>query len=755
MRVALMLIWLLTIAVSCAAQTREGFVVDTRNDVIPDAEVITSRNGEILSRTRSDSTGKFLIPVSTADARVLLRITAKDFAPFEKPVSEIVWPLLAILQPIPVDAGVVITITRSTSELVETPASIVVLEREELDSTAAQTIDDTLRQVAGFTLFRRSSSRTSNPTTQGANLRGVGGSGASRTSVLFDGLPLNDAFGGWTFWSRVPRVAVDQIEVMRGGASSIYGSSALSGAIGLSSSRVRKNAFRFEGSAGSQGTVDGSLFGALAKDKWFGTVATELFQTQGYIPVSREQRGMVDTQANSRHHSGLATVERRFGARGRIFGRGQIFAERRDNGTSLTNNRTYFRQLSGGGDVTGKLGTFEVRGSIDSQVYDQTFSAVSANRNAESLTRVQRVPSRSALVSGFWSRSFDQHSVSAQIDSRYVRGFSEEVGVNNGLPNAVSLSGGKELTFGLFLQDLWSATPKLNISFGARFDSWRDYDGVSRNRSLTTNQVTETFFPNRTENSLSPRLAAIYSVTNAVSVYGSYSHSFRAPSLNELYRAFRVGNVLTLANENLRAEKARTIEGGVSIVAYSRRVGARASVFHTSVEDPVVSVTLSSTPALITRRRENVGETRTRGLEAETQLSISDELRFTFGYLLNDSRIVDAGANQALVGKFLPQVARQQFTARALYRPAKPLTLSVQARASDAQFDDDLNTFRLRPYFTIDAYSSYRFQKWVEIFIAIENVFNSGYDIGLTPVRTVAGPRYVRGGLRFDLNRKS
>jgi outer membrane receptor protein involved in Fe transport len=88
-------------------------------------------------------------------------------------------------------------------------------------------LDDALRQVPGLTLFRRTSSRTANPTTQGINLRGIGGSGTSRAAVLFDGISLNDAFGGWTYWSRVPQIAVEQIEVLRGGASALYGTGAL------------------------------------------------------------------------------------------------------------------------------------------------------------------------------------------------------------------------------------------------------------------------------------------------------------------------------------------------------------------------------------------------------------------------------------------------------------------------------------------------------------------------------------------------
>src|SRR6185503_3498308 len=70
-----------------------------------------------------------------------------------------------------------------------------------------------------------------NPTTQGAGMRGLSASGASRALVLSDGVPLNDPFGGWIYWSRVPVTAVDRVEVLRGGASDLYGADALAGVI--------------------------------------------------------------------------------------------------------------------------------------------------------------------------------------------------------------------------------------------------------------------------------------------------------------------------------------------------------------------------------------------------------------------------------------------------------------------------------------------------------------------------------------------
>jgi outer membrane receptor protein involved in Fe transport len=271
---------------------------------------------------------------------------------------------------------------------------------------------------------------------------------------------------------------------------------------------------------------------------------------------------------------------------------------------------------------------------------------------------------------------------------------------------------------------------------------------------LTTNQTSVVNFPNRNERAFSPRIAALYQLNRNFSLYGSYSKSFRAPTLNELYRAFRVGNVLTGANENLRAERADTTEAGINFVGFARKLSLRGNLFSTEVLNPVVSITLTTTPSLITRQRQNVGKTRSRGLEIDAEYLLRRDLRFSASYLLVDSRVTDFPSNINLVGKFLPQIAKQQLTFQTFYRPQNRFSFSLQGRISDSQFEDDLNTLRLRPFFTLDTFVGFRVRKNVEIFAAIENIFDNRYDIGLTPNRTVAAPRFVRVGLRFDLGKR-
>lgn len=751
----LLLALLLVLCVSemARAQTVSGTVTDERSAPVANSAVSLLQSQNVISQTTTNSTGSFSLETKGAN-NLTLRVAASGFATFEKPLSELTTaPLQIVLQPADVQADVTISITRTETRLAETPASVVVLNRQMIEQSAAQTVDDALRQVPGFTLFRRSSSKTSNPTTQGANLRGLSGSGASRTAVQLDGVSLNDAFGGWTYWTRIPRTAVEQVEVLRGGASELYGTAALSGAVNILTVQPSdKPILLFETSAGTQETFDGSIYASAGKSGWFGSIAAESFQTAGYIPVAENERGAADSRANSRHNSLFINLARSFAETSRVFVRGNLFAERRDNGTRLQNNRTYFRQAVAGGDFSSQtFGTFALRSFAEVQVYDQSFSAVSADRNSETLSRLQRVPSQAVGANLFWSRAFDDaHTVSAGVGARQVRGFSNETIFAAGRASSLVGSGGREFSFGVFAQDFWRVTDKLNLNFGGRVDRWNNENALSTTRNLTGNRLTTvTIFPNRSETAFSPRIGAIYQINDNFAVTGSVGQSFRAPTLNELYRAFRVGNVLTLANENLRAERAANGEIGVRTAFFQNKLNLRGTAYLAEVSRPVVNVTLNTVPNLITRQRQNLGRTRSRGFELDAEFSPSRDWQISAGYLFVDARVVDFQTSADLVGKFLPQIPRQQLTFQTFYRPQKPFSIGAQGRVSAAQFEDDQNELRLRSFFTLDVFAAVRPSKRLEILLAAENIFNNRYDIGLTPVRTVAAPAFVRAGLRF------
>jgi outer membrane receptor protein involved in Fe transport len=647
---------------------------------------------------------------------------------------------------------VVITANRTETRLEETPASIVTLEHTEIKANASPVIDDVLRQTVGFSLFRRSNSRHANPTTQGASFRGIGSSGASRSLVLLEGVPLNDAFGGWILWNRVPTVAIERVEVLRGGASSLYGSAALSGTVNVI---PRKSKEKFTLSAevfgGLQKTLSGATFFGFRQKEWTLDFIASNFQTKGYKVVNEAQRGTVDQFAGSKNSTFSARIEKDFSSIGKIFVKPSYFGEVRSNGTGLQTNRTHLKQLVLGGELDFSNPQSAIRNPQlrwlfygGNQIYDQIFSTVSADRNSESLNRVQRVPSQNFGFSSQFSTTIKNETFLIGFEAKEVRGASNEIAFANNRVTSLIGSGGRERTYSVYFQD-FAKIGKIVLVGNLRFDAWRNFRALSSTRTLSTNQTATNIFPNRNENAFSPQISLLYQLPKNFALFASVSRSFRAPSLNELYRAFRVGNVLTQANENLKAEQATNFENGVS---YSRQhIYLRGNFFWTTVSNPVSNVTLTQTPSLITRQRQNVGRTRSSGFELENETRWRD-FTFSIGYLFADSRVVDFPANRSLENLRVPQTSRHQLTFQTRFAK-KSWSFALQGRAASQQFDDDLNTFELEPYFQLDAFAARNFKENLQIFIGIENIFNSRYSVGKTPIRTVNSPINLRIGLRW------
>ncbi|MFT3743687.1 MAG: TonB-dependent receptor [Pyrinomonadaceae bacterium] len=629
----------------------------------------------------------------------------------------------------------------------DTPASVFTLSRVEIESSAAPTIDDTLRQSVGFSIFRRTSSRNANPTTQGVSLRGVGASGASRSGVFFDGVLLNDPFGGWVQWNRVSPIVVENVEVLRGGASSLYGDSSLSGAINvLPRSAQDKFTVAADVFSGTQNTVSGSTFIGSKLNDWLLDLTAASFQTKGYKIVDEAARGPVDGFAGVRSSNLSTRILRSFSGRATLFFRPSYFGEVRTNGTGLQTNRTHIRQLIAGGDVRADLSSFNFRWRAfgGTQVYDQTFSTVNASRTADALNRVQRVPVQTAGFSAQASAAYREHTVLAGVELRNVRGASDEISIFNNIANPITGSGGRQLTTGVLVQDFAKLGSKTVLAGSLRYDRWENYRAFTTAISANPT-IGLASFPDRTEDAFSPQISFLYHLSDQFSFYANASRSFRSPTLNELYRTFRVGNVSTLANEKLAAERANNFEGGVR---FSRRqFGIRADVFWTRINQPIVNVTLNSNAVGIVRQRMNSGQIRSGGVEIEGEFRYRN-LTLSSGYVYVDSTVRSFPYASFLPRIATPQIAKHQLTFQARYSRSK-WNISIQGRASGEQFDDDLNAFRLEPYAQIDLFASRKLGENVQIYSAVENVFNSRYSVGKTPIRTVASPANLRIGIRF------
>jgi outer membrane receptor protein involved in Fe transport len=632
-------------------------------------------------------------------------------------------------------ATVEVTATRTPLALNASASSVRTLTGEQLEEAPGFTLDDSLRQVAGFQLFRRTSSWVANPTTEGTSLRGLGSTAASRTLVVSDQVPLNDAYGGWIHWDEIPKLAVHEVELMRGGASDLYGSSAIGGVIDVVPVVPKEFGYAVNVAGANEGTsiVDGLL--TEGEHDWRELVAASLFRTGGYILTAPEFRGPVDVASNVHSQSGRVELRRVLGSDSDVFLRGNVLNEARSNGTPLQKNWTRLWRYVGGGDWSaGDAGRFMLRLYGTDQTFRQTFSSINATRTSETLTSFHVDPSE--VVGGVvqWARSYRSWTLVAGGEVLDNRGTDlEEL-------SQVSLSA-RQRGEGVYGEVIWQPL-NWSIAFSSRFDHFGSFDA---------RQVggTPTPLPSIDENVFNPRLGVVRKIGGGWSLTGSAFRAFRGPSMNELYRQGQVGQQITLANPQLRSERATGFEVGALVEA--RRLGTvRGSYFWTQVNRPVAAVTLSSTPTSTLLQRENLGQLESRGLTAEWALEPVSFLTVTGGYQYAVSTVTQYQANPALVGNWTPEVPRNMATLQMRFARERLGVVSVDLRTSGRQYDDQANQFELAGYAQVDLYGEHVFGRRWTVYSWVQNLTNQPVQAGRTPILTLGAPRMVTVGLRVN-----
>jgi outer membrane receptor protein involved in Fe transport len=222
--------------------------------------------------------------------------------------------------------------------------------------------------------------------------------------------------------------------------------------------------------------------------------------------------------------------------------------------------------------------------------------------------------------------------------------------------------------------------------------------------------------------------------------------------LNELYRQFRVGQTLTLANASLGPERLVGGETGISIAA-SRDVTFRTTWFDNRIKDPVSNVTLTQVGANITQQRQNLGRTHVWGIQNDVDYRLGASWRLGAAYVYDQATVTENPANATLVGKFLPQVPEHRGSLRIAYANRRLLTLAAAVQFVGSQFDDDLNTpTRVLPNYTlVDLLASREVGRNTELFVGVQNLFDAEYFVGTLPT-TVGAPRLVTGGIRLKIH---
>jgi len=736
---------------SLAGQTTgqvTGQVIDQTGAPIQGAHIRDASSGKQLGTT--DANGRSTLRCA---APCSVRIESPSFAsrvidwqsatPITLEVGPTFSPIVA-----PVQHTVTVTAYRTPLGDLESPASTRVLTQADLRQASPITLDGQLRLIPGAETFRRSSSLVANPSSQGISLRGLGSTSASRTLVTDDDVPLNDAFAGWIHWEELPELSIHSVEVVRGGASDLYGSSAIGGVINVIPEHPGSNLVDLKSSYGSLNTYQDSLLLEGKRGPWGALATGGVLGTDGYILTAPDQRGLIDIPSNVHAQNGLVLLDHSQGAL-RIFLRSSALNEARSNGTPVQTNGTRIWRFATGSDWTptgngffgGSSLVFRAYGSTEH--YRQTFSTIGANRNSETLNRFAQTPDDEMGAVLHWSKPLTPELLLlVGSDTHDVRAADyESVIAKTGALSYVNLSDRQRQT-GAYAELLW-IHHAWTISASSRIDWFNNFDGQQWQPKVTS-------LPLISQQVFDPRLGISRKLSSHFALSGSGFRAYRAPTANELYRSTQVGSLLTLPNNDLHSERATGWETGI---AMEQRWGTiRTSYFWTQVNRPITALTLNPTSNPILLMRENLGQIESRGVSIDTEVQPTHWMTVQGGYQYANATVTK-GTGDAPAGNWIPQVPHHMATAQLRAYRDSIGTLSLQARISGHQFDDDANTYFLHSYFKLDAYASHNFGKRIELFTSAENLFDRSIEVGRTPTLTLGAPRMLRGGFNLQLGR--
>lgn len=655
---------------------------------------------------------------------------------------------------------VIVTAARLPTPLSEAGFSTVQLENEALEN--ADRLDEVLTALPGVSLFRRSSSQSANPTTQGLSLRSIAPSGAGRALVTLDGVPLNDPFGGWVVWTQAPVEAIAGATVIRGGGSGPYGAGALTGTVALTErdEGPRTNVTIWEaggmrlGAWGGRRGATSGLSGSLMVER-----------NDGFTPVRGPAAGGADVPASLEASSAAARLDLLATGGARLSLRASAWSE--DRGSGL---------VGGGSSSSGQLISATLTAPLDAdglgrlQVWthgstlSNAFVAVAADRSSTTPASNQdETPARGWGLNLAYRRRLDGDGYRSEWeiggDIRFASGETRER--SRFLDGAFTRSrraGGQTTVGGLYGEGSWSASSWLLVA-GARHDRWRSAGGRRFERDLASGAPTlDLNAANASGRVFSFRAAAIRDIGPLDIRVAAYT-SFRPATLNELHRPFRVGNDITEANAALQPERVRGIEVALS----DRGTGWRWSMtaFRNEIEDAIVNVTIGEGPGVfpvagfvpadgVLRQRQNAGTIEATGFEAEGELAVGS-VEYSLQAAWTDA-FVDGGLDAPQLTGLRPAQAPQwALNARMKWNVSPRLSLAASVRHESARFDDDLNTRRLAAATTFDLRAEWRLTDQASVWIAVDNALDAEIETSRTGSDVVGydAPRRIGVGLSW------
>ncbi|WP_030539328.1 TonB-dependent siderophore receptor [Sphingobium sp. DC-2] len=627
-----------------------------------------------------------------------------------------------------------------------TPAyGSVVIDRDRLLNSASGRIESVLGDVAGFQQFRRSDSRSANPSAQGATLRALGGNASSRTLVLLDGVPMADPFFGYIPFSALVPDRLSVVRVTRGGGVGAFGAGAVAGTIELASAtRDQLPVFSASALYGSRDATE--LSASYSPDLGGGLVSLSgrWDRGDGFQTTPEDQRTAATVPAAYDGWSANLRAVAPLSATSELQFRATLFRDERTlrfrGADSMSEGQdASIRYVSRGAWQVDALAYLQARNFSNIVISSSPpFRTSLDQRNTPSTGLGGKIELRPPVGPA--------HVLRIGVDSRLASGdmFEDAYNAMTGAASAHRHAGGKQLTAGLFAEDDWTIGD-LVLTGGVRADRWKIHDGFFRAAGAG---AADDSFPDRSGWEFSGRAGALFRVSGTLAVRGAAYTGFRLPTLNELYRPFVIASsasmVTTRANPALENEKLKGVEAGFELTP-APDVTLSATAFYNRLDNAVGNVTVSSSVSgdrmIIVRERRNIDRIIARGIELSASARAGD-FQLSASYAYSRSRVHAPG--QDFDGLAPAQSPRHAASATVAWNPAPQAALSATLRYVSKQYEDDLQSDVLPHALTLDAFARIPVTRAISIVARGENLWdervvtrNAGGSIDLGTPRTL------------------
>ncbi|MET0370516.1 MAG: TonB-dependent receptor [Sphingobium sp.] len=629
-------------------------------------------------------------------------------------------PVAAAAQTPPPGADAAIVVTGQGLPLPPgTPAyGSVIIERAQLLDRASGRIENVLGDVAGFQQFRRSDSRSSNPSNQGATLRALGGNASSRTLVLLDGVPVADPFFGYIPFSALVPDRMSAVRVTRGGGAGAFGAGAVAGTIELASAtRDLLPGLTASAFYGSHDATE--LSGSLTRDLGGGyiSVSARRDQGSGFQTTPTDQRVAATAPAAYDSWSANIRAVAPLSETSELQFRGTIFQDHRTLRFAGADSASEgqdgsIRLVARGKWQVDALAYVQARNFSNIVISAATFARSLDQRNTPSTGLGGKIELRPP-VGG-------DHVLRVGADTRFAVGdmFEDAYNANTGAVTARRHAGGKQRTSGFFVEDDWTpdvAGGQLVLTGGVRADHWSIANGFFRS---TGTGARNDSFADRSGWEMSGRAGVVLRLGRGAAVRGAAYTGFRLPTLNELYRPFVVFPITTNANPALSPEKLKGVEAGMDLTPLPG-VTIGATAFYNRLDNAIANVTDAANPNQ--RERRNVDRVVAKGIELTASGRLGDMLLST-SYAYSHSIVRAPGTG---FDGFSPaQSPRHAASATLAWSPADGPSLSTTLHYVAKQYEDDLHKDVLPPALTIDALARLPVGHGVTLVARGENLFD-------------------------------